>query len=540
MKKCKWLALVLVFAVLILPASLVSAPTNDFDDVPEDHWAAENIANVVQKRLMQGVGGSMFDPDGILTRAQVAQVIFNAYGGHVAASEGHFADVSEAAWYFDAIMWVHSNGLSEVSRGNFYPHEPATREVVAEMLHRTAISQNVVLPLANPIIFADMHEIEFWPAVTALQQAGIISGFPDGTFGPRLNVTRAQMARMIDMFTDMPDLIPDENRITALMLPTESTAEEPFVEEEPAQNIATITIAAAGDTTLGGDSRWAGYGAFMREYNANGLEHFFYNVRDIFAESDLSIVNLEGVLTNITEPHMDKQFVFRGPPHFARILTYGNVDVVTIANNHTIDFFDAGMADTRQALTNEGIAYFGNEFTRIVEVEGVKVGLFGFRIWADNQHNRNLITGAIDDLNAAGAQLIIAYHHWGPENVNMPVQYQISMGRFTIDQGAHLVLGAHAHVLQGIEIYNGRNIVYGLANFSFGGNSNPTDQDTMIFQQTFTFVEGELVADNETNIIPARISSVRGRNNFQPTPAAGDDAERILQRIRTYSSWLNN
>lgn len=320
--------------------------------------------------------------------------------------------------------------------------------------------------------------------------------------------------------------------------------EEEIYEDYPDYNIyegpevITITISAAGDTTLGGDSRWHGYHAFMREYNNNGLRHFFYNVRHIFGESDLSIVNLEGVLTDITEPHMDKQFVFRGPPHFARILTYGNINAVTIANNHTIDFFDRGYRDTAAALEREDIAYFGNEFNTIMEINGIYVGLFGFRVWNDGSYNRSRITNAINDLKDRGAQLIIAYHHWGVERVTYPEQYQINMGRFTIQQGAHLVLGAHPHVLNGVEIYQGRNIVYSLANFSFGGNANPPDQDSMIFQQTFTFVDGELQEDNETNIIPVFVSSVRYRNNFKPTIAQGYDAERILGRIRRYSEAL--
>jgi len=314
------------------------------------------------------------------------------------------------------------------------------------------------------------------------------------------------------------------------IMPTPEPTPSPYV---------TVTISAAGDTTLGGDSRWAGGPQFMRIFGENGHEFFLRNVRHIFAESDITILNLEGTLTYATE-HMDKEFVFRGPPHFAQILSSSYVDVVTIANNHTIDFFDRGYRDTIAALEAEGIAYFGNEFNTLMEVNGIKVGMFGFRIWFDSAENRNRITAAIQDLQNQGAQLIIAYYHWGVENSNMPEQYQINIGRHTIDSGAHLVLGAHPHVLQGIEVYRGHNIVYSLANFSFGGHANPRDQDTMIFQQTFTFYNGVLVDDNVTNVIPTLISSTRAYNNFQPTVAEGEDAARILARIQTYSEWLNN
>ncbi|MCL2421815.1 MAG: CapA family protein, partial [Defluviitaleaceae bacterium] len=319
------------------------------------------------------------------------------------------------------------------------------------------------------------------------------------------------VAETIEAETFYPTYIIEETEASSEEAVAFTAAVPTLPDIPPVLNIAptpspytTITITAAGDTTLGGDSRWAGYHRFMREFENSGRDHayFFRNVRDIFYESDLAIVNLEGTLT-YAEEHMDKEFVFRGPPHFAQILTEGAVDVVTIANNHTIDFFDVGYRDTISALEAEDIAYFGNEFNIIIEVNGIYVGLFGFRIWNPYQYNRNRIVSAIEDLQSRGAQLIIAYHHWGYENVNTVNSVQRAIGQFTIDSGAHLVLGSHPHVIQGIEVYQGRNIVYSLANFCFGGNSNPPDQDTFIFQQTFTFRDGKLMDTNETNIIPA-------------------------------------
>jgi len=173
-----------------------------------------------------------------------------------------------------------------------------------------------------------------------------------------------------------------------------------------------------------------------------------------------------------------------------------------------------------------------------VEINGIKVGLFGRLMWYDGKDNRDRITAAIADLRRQGAQLIIAYYHWGEEGSNTPSAYQRAIGRFTIDSGCDLVLGSHPHVLQGIEEYKGKNIVYSLANFCFGGNNNPVDKDTIIFQQTFTFDEGALLDTNETNVIPVRVSSDRGRNDFMPVAAEGEDAERILQRIQDYSDVL--
>ena len=323
--------------------------------------------------------------------------------------------------------------------------------------------------------------------------------------------------------------------------PQEYEIEKHDTEELGCPYTVTVLVSAAGDVTLGGDYRWRGYHEFWRVFRESGYDHshFFSNVAHIFYKSDLSLVNLEGPLTYITIAPSDKEFLFRGPPHFAQILSYGNIDAVNIANNHTRDFGMRGYNDTKDALSAVGVQYFGNETRLIMEVNGIRVGLFGLRIWADTAENRNHATAAIQYLRGRGAQLIIAFNHWGVERDNFPQQYQISIGRFMVRAGADLVLGSHPHVIQGIENYNGRYIVYSLADFCFGGNANPTDQDAFIFQQTFTFYRGNLQPGGETNIIPVFMSSVRERNDFRPTPAEGSATERILGRIKRYSEPLN-
>ena len=305
--------------------------------------------------------------------------------------------------------------------------------------------------------------------------------------------------------------------------------------------ITTITISAVGDVTLGGDARWLGYHYFMRVFEENGQDfsYFFRNVRHIFEASDLSIANLEGTLTYETA-HMDLPFVFRAPPSFARILTYGAIDAVTVANNHTGDFFEVGYQDTLAALRAENIAYFGNDKNLIMDVNGIQVGLFGYLMWYDSPEHRSNIISAIEDLQERGAQLIIAYYHWGHMHENLAAQYQRDLGQFTINQGADLVLGSHPHVIQGIERYDGRFIIHSLADFCYGGHSHPPDHDAFIFQQTFTFVDGVLQHTEDINIIPVMMSSVREYNNFQPTIADADDARRIKERLRTYSSWVDS
>ena len=136
---------------------------------------------------------------------------------------------------------------------------------------------------------------------------------------------------------------------------------------------------------------------------------------------------------------------------------------------------------------------------------------------------------------------LIAYVHWGTEDEDMYNSTQTEHGKEFLKSGADIVIGGHPHVLQGIETYKGRNIVYSLGNFCFGGNSSPSDMDTMIYQQTFTIDADGVKKDNVTNIIPCSISSAAydGYNNYQPTPAEGDEATRILGKINERSSWIS-
>jgi poly-gamma-glutamate synthesis protein (capsule biosynthesis protein) len=135
--------------------------------------------------------------------------------------------------------------------------------------------------------------------------------------------------------------------------------------------------------------------------------------------------------------------------------------------------------------------------------------------------------------------MILVHYHWGAEKQYVPNDVQQSLARYTIDQGADLILGHHPHVVQGIEEYKGKFIVYNLGNFMFGGNRNPGDKDIFVFQQTFQLKNGELTSQKEINIIPFSISSVTDRNNYQPTLLTGSEADRVKQKIIDVSNQIN-
>ena len=302
----------------------------------------------------------------------------------------------------------------------------------------------------------------------------------------------------------------------------------------------SLTLSVVGDCTLGTDETFD-YDTSLNVYYENyGADYFLQNVKDIFSADDLTIANFEGTLTDSDERE-DKTFAFKAPASYASILTGGSVEAVNTANNHSHDYGEQSFDDTLAALDDAGIVHFGYDETAVMDVKGIKVGLVGIYELYDHLEREQQLKDNIAKVKADGAQLIVVIFHWGNETETVPDSNQTTLGRIAIDEGADLVCGHHPHVLQGIETYKGRNIVYSLGNFCFGGNSSPSDMDTMIYQQTFTIDADGVKKDNVTNIIPCSISSAAydGYNNYQPTPAEGDEATRILGKINERSSWIS-
>ena len=311
------------------------------------------------------------------------------------------------------------------------------------------------------------------------------------------------------------------------------------VTPEPKMDPVSLTLSVVGDCTLGTDE-YFDYDTCLNAYYENyGADYFMANVKSIFSKDDLTIANFEGTLTESTERE-DKQFAFKAPASYANILTAGSVEAVNTANNHSHDYGEESFNDTLKALDTANILHFGYDETAVTEVKGVKVGLVGIYELNDHLGREEQLKQNIAKVKQDGAQLIVVIFHWGNEKEEVPDENQKTLGHLAIDEGADLVCGHHPHVLQGIEEYKGKNIVYSLGNFCFGGNAYPSDMDTIIFQQTFTIDQNGVKDDNVTNIIPCSISSDSDYNNYQPTPAEGEEATRIMQKIQKRSSWIKD
>ena len=312
---------------------------------------------------------------------------------------------------------------------------------------------------------------------------------------------------------------------------TSKDSQEETTTPEPTAEPVSITVSMVGDCTLGTDVNFdqsTSFDAFYQMKNDPG--YFFQNVKDIFTADDLTVANMEGTLTTSND-RQQKTFAFKGNPSYTEILTQGGVEATNLANNHSHDYGDQSYEDTIQYLEADGITTFGYDRTAVMDVKGIKVGLIGIYELKDGLGRQQQVIDTIREVKDQGAQVIIVSFHWGTEKSNIPDDIQKTLAHLAIDQGADLVVGHHPHVLQGIEKYQGKNIVYSLGNFCFGGNKNPSDKDTMIFQQTFTVENGELVEDDVTNIIPCSLSSESGYNNYQPMVLEGSEKERVLQKI---------
>lgn len=287
-----------------------------------------------------------------------------------------------------------------------------------------------------------------------------------------------------------------------------------------------ITISAAGDCTLGIDPTI--HHNFDSYYNKNGSRYFLKKVKPVFAKDDVTIVNFEGTLTTSSNRAM-KKYAFKGPAKYADILKKGSVEVVNLANNHTMAYGKTGFADTKNTLKKKGISYCYNSTIAYKKVKGVKIAFIGFSQLQGTTAGQ--VKSAVQAAKKKRAKIVIVSFHWGIEREYEPNGNQRTLAHSAIASGASLVLGHHPHVLQGIEKYRGRYIVYSLGNFCFGGNVNPVDKDTMIFRQTFYVKNGKLTKKQDAKVIACSLSSTAGTNDYQPRILSGTSKKRVITKI---------
>lgn len=300
------------------------------------------------------------------------------------------------------------------------------------------------------------------------------------------------------------------------------------VPTEPPERRLLFTF--VGDCTLGCHKAHnrAGYGFLLTV--GEQFDYPFRNVKEWFENDDFTMVNLEGVLGNKGTP-AGKKFAFRGPASYVNFLTENSIEAVSLANNHTLDYGEAGYAETRRLLDEVGVPYVEQNSGTIITLEnGITVGIYGTVY--NSIHQASPLEG-IAALKEQGADIVIYAPHWGTEHSFRATSQQVELGHAAIDAGADIVYGCHPHVLQPIEEYDDGVIYYSLGNFCFGGNIYPADYDTAVIQQEVILAADGTVTLGERTIIPCSLSSMEKRNNYQPTPyeEGTEEYDRVLSKL---------
>jgi Putative enzyme of poly-gamma-glutamate biosynthesis (capsule formation) len=318
--------------------------------------------------------------------------------------------------------------------------------------------------------------------------------------------------------------------LAALMLPSFACA-------------GTLTLTFAGDCTLGADApNFNNKSAFPALIEENGYEYPFKNVKHLFENDDLTMVNLEGVLSD-DKSDMKKgvPYHFRGPAAYAKMLPLASIEAVNLGNNHTKDFGFTGLQATKDALAAENVGYCIDQDIYYFEKDGIKIAVLGF-FYSHFTMNRDWMATAIPALKREqGVHFVVAHLHAGEEYSNKHSKKAQTAAYRLIDLGVDLVIGHHPHVLQGLEIYKDRTIVYSLGNFSFGGTRTPKKATlpTMVAQFEIEF-EGTDYISQQMTIYPARCTGYDDDSLFQPVLVEGEEAEAVMKIIQKDTKFALN
>ncbi len=321
--------------------------------------------------------------------------------------------------------------------------------------------------------------------------------------------------------------------------PTENLNEPDFFQQDlatptpgPTNPFArSFSVTVGGDCVLGVDATWPmdEPGTFNHIVELQGAGYPFAGLSGVFGQDDLSLVNLECPLT-YSQDKQKRAFNFRGYPDAVRVLQAGSVEAVNIANNHILDFGEEGRLETISALDGAGIVYSGGDAPGIFERNGVRVGLLGYS-YPYPKAGKD-ITGDVQALRDAGCHIVIASFHWGSEFKVDFTGEQRKLGRAAIDAGADVVVGHHPHVIQGIERYKDRYILYSLGNLVYGGTRKLRDSESYIAQLTFS-VDTEVCAQGQPpalQIYPVTLTEGE-LNAYQPKLTDEQRYEQIMKLI---------
>ena len=245
------------------------------------------------------------------------------------------------------------------------------------------------------------------------------------------------------------------------------------------------------------------------KYNQQGISAAASDsLLSVLREADIFMLNEEFPFGTTGEPMEEKEYTFRVDPSYSTVLSELGVDIVTLANNHMLDFGRGPLTETLNTLDQAGIAHVGAgenldeaKTLKTFEMGGRTIGFLGAsrvipeHSWNASSGSSGLFTtydaaALVEQIQKAeeSCDFTVVYVHWGIEKNTQPEEYQKTLARQYIDAGADAVIGAHPHVLQGIEFYQGKPIFYSLGNFIFSNGA----YETMLVELTVGGTETEI------------------------------------------------
>lgn len=323
-----------------------------------------------------------------------------------------------------------------------------------------------------------------------------------------------------------------------LLLPCHGGAEGKWLPAQEAEAptesafTGTVTITFLGDCTLGGEekSREKPSG-FIQRINKNGYLFPMRNLIALTQTDDLTVANLEGVLTDRTLKKVDKTYNFSGPTEFTNILTVAEIECVTLANNHSHDYGQEGYDDTKAALEAAGVAWFGTDGAVIWENDqGLRIGFTGVN-YALYDRQAAAYEKQMRALKDAGCAALITVMHAGEEYTQTIDRHQRQIVNYAVKEGADLIVGHHPHVVQGFDIVNGVPVVYSLGNCAFGGARYVKDKDALALRAELEFDLGRLTGIT-LHFYPITVTTDETYNNYSPDFLKGNAALRVLNKMK--------
>ncbi len=312
-----------------------------------------------------------------------------------------------------------------------------------------------------------------------------------------------------------------------LMLPAIAPAEE-------------IIINAVGDVMLAG--HWA------PSIRKKGYSFPFDGTRAELALGDINLANLESPIANGGSEFSGKKYRFRAEAALAPALRKASFQLVTLANNHSMDFGADALSETLQHLEAAGISWIGAgenlaeaRKRAVYSVKGKKIAFLGYSLtqptefWAGAR--RAGTTPGLEQIYTADiararqeADYVIVSFHWGTEGSSSTRPYQRTAAHKAIDAGADAVIGHHPHVLQGVERYKNGIIFYSLGNFAFASSSKTAEFGALIRLR----LNG---STRQAEIVPLDV--LAGRVHFQPKVLSGERAAAVIKGLNRLSVPFN-